>query len=284
MLDLSNMSFNILNDINSFLESEKIDIEILAKNTGISKATLYEIMEGKPTIKQVYEKFYSYIYNIGYRINLVKEEFLMETKAKVLFHGSKNGLINVNANGSRKNCDFGEGFYLGESYSSTVSFICENNDSCVYSFELNENDLKIVRFSCSLEWMLAICYFRGYIKDYENNDLIRKIVDRINNSDMVIAPIADNRMFYIMNQFANGDITENVAIHSLSASSLGNQYILKTDNAINNLKAIEKYYVSQSEKAFYIKQLNQRTEMIETKLKLAKREFKDGLYIEEILK
>lgn len=284
MLDLSNINFNILNDINNVIESEKIDIESLAKLTGISKSTLNGITKGKTVTKQVYEKFYSYIYDIGYRINLVKEEFLKETNKNVLFHGSKNGLTIVNANGSRKNCDFGVGFYLGESYSSTISFICENKDSCVYSFELNTNDLNIVSFSCSLEWMLAICYFRGSIKNYENHNTIRKIIDKIKNADVVVAPIADNRMFYIMTQFANGDITDNVAIHSLSASSLGNQYILKTDKAINNLNVIEKYYISQNEKEFYIKQLNQRTEMIETKLKLAKREYKEGLYIEEILK
>ena len=284
MLDLTNMNYNVLNDINNIIESEKIDIETLAKLTGISKVTLNEISKGKLTTKQVYEKFYSYIYDIGYRINLVKEEFLMETNKKILFHGSKNGLTIVKADGSRKNCDFGAGFYLGESYSSTISFICENNDSCVYSFELDTTGLKVVNFTCSLEWMLAICYYRGSIKEYENHMMIKKIINKIKDADLVIAPIADNRMFYVMTQFANGDITDNVAIHSLSASSLGNQYILKTDKAINNLRAIEKYYISQNEKAFYIKNLSQRTEMIETKLKLAKREYKEGLYIEEILK
>ena len=283
MLDLTNMNYNVLNDINNIIQSEKIDIETLSKLTGISKVTLNEIMNGKLSTKQVYEKFYSYIYDIGYRINLVKEEFLMETNKKILFHGSKNGLKIIRADGSRKNCDFGEGFYLGESYSSIVSFICENNDSCVYSFELDTDELKVINFSCSLEWMLAICYYRGSIKEYENHKMIKKIIEKIKEADLIVAPIADNRMFYVMTQFANGDITENVAIHSLSASSLGNQYILKTDKAINSLKAIEKYYISQNEKAFYIKNLNQRTEMIETKLKLSKREYIVGLYIEEIL-
>ncbi len=284
MLDLSNMDYNIKNDIKNFIESEKTDIETLAKLTGISKVTINKILIGNTTTKQVCEKLYSYIYDNGYRMNLVKEEFLKETNKKILFHGSKNGLDILSANGSRKSCDFGVGFYLGESYSSTISFICENNDSCVYSFELNTNGLKVVNFTCSLEWMLAICYFRGSIRKYENNLLINKIKDDIKDADIIIAPIADNRMFYIMTQFANGDITDNVAIHSLSASSLGNQYVLKTDKAINKLKAIEKYYIPQNEKNYYIAQLNQRTEMIETKLKLAKREYKDGLYIEEILK
>ena len=284
MLDLTNINYKIKNDIEFFIEAEKIDMETLSKETGISKVTLNEIKKDKNTTKQVYEKFYSYVFECGYRLNLVKEEFLKENSKCIYFHGSKNGLKTINIENSRKNCDFGSGFYLGETYASTVSFVCENPNSCEYSFEFDYKDLNVIKFDCSLEWMLAICYYRGYLKEYENNKIILDILNKMRDADVIIAPIADNRMFYIMSLFAGGDITENVAIHSLSASSLGNQIVLKTEKAINKLKFIEKYYISQNEKNYYVNLLNQRTEMIETKLKLAKREFKEGLYIEEILK
>jgi hypothetical protein len=131
--------------------------------------------------------------------------------------------------------------------------------------------------------MLAICYFRGYLDKYLNSPKIAEISDKIQHADLIIAPIADNRMFYVMSLFANGDITDKVALHSLSASSLGNQYIFKSDKGLNSLQFIEKLFVSKREKDFYIQQLSLRTELIESKLKLAKREFKDGLYIEELL-
>ena len=284
MFDLTNINYEILDDIKSIIESERIDIETLSKLTKISKATISEIKKTNHTTKNVYEKFYSYAYQNGYRLNLVKEEFLKETYKNILFHGSKNGLGVVKADGSRKNCDFGEGFYMGETYSSAISFVCENENSCVYSFVFEPQNLNIVNFTCSLEWMLSICYFRGFLKEYENNKMLKSIIKKINEADVIIAPIADNRMFYIMSLFANGDITDNVAIHSLSASSLGRQFVLKTDKAINCLNLNERYYISQNEKMYYISHLNQRADFIETKLKLAKREFKDGKYIEEILK
>lgn len=60
-------------------------------------------------------------------------------------------------NSQRDNCDFGKGFYLGETYNQALSFVCEKEKSSVYSFKYSLSDLKVKRFDCNLEWMLAIC-------------------------------------------------------------------------------------------------------------------------------
>ena len=156
--------------------------------------------------------------------------------------------------------------------------------SCVYSFRYSLLDLKIKKFECDLEWMLAICYYRGTLGEYVSNSMVREIVNEIEKADIVIAPIADNKMFYIMAQFTEGEINADVALHSLSASKLGRQFIFKTEKALQNLVPIEKYYLSVPERKDCRKVLNERSYEIDTKLKLAKREFKTGLYIEEILK
>ena len=133
-----------------------------------------------------------------------------------------------------------------------------------------------------MEWMLAICYHRGTLGSYSDDKKVRNIIDKINKADVVIAPIADNKMFYIMAQFTEGEINVDVALHSLSASKLGLQYIFKTDKALNKLTPIEKYYLCMPERDDCKKSLIERGFEIDTKLKLAKREFKTGLYIEEI--
>ena len=61
-------------------------------------------------------------------------------------------------------------------------------------------------------------------------------------------------------------------------------FIFKTEKALQNLVPIEKYYLSVPERKDCRKVLNERSYEIDTKLKLAKRGFKTGLYIEEILK
>lgn len=285
MLDLKDVNYSIKDDIESILDVENKKIDGLAKETNISRGTIYEIIEKNRSTEDVYEKFYSTIYKKGYRLNLVKEEFLKEiNENKVLFHGSKKGLQLISVNEGRNNCDFGKGFYLGETYEQAISFVCENSKSSVYSFTYDLTNKKVVEFTCSIEWMLAICYYRGTIRKFEENKKVLEIVKKIESADVIIAPIADNRMFYIMSLFANGDINAEVALHSLSASKLGNQFVFKTENALNSLKPCEKYYLCEDERSFYRNKLNLRTAEIETKLKLAKREFRNGLFIEELLK
>ena len=88
----------------------------------------------------------------------------------------------------------------------------------------------------------------------------------------------------VQTSFLEGEINADVALHSLSASKLGRQFIFKTEKALQKLVPIEKFYLSNPEREDCRKVLNERSYEIDTKLKLAKREFKTGLYIEEILK
>ena len=60
------------------------------------------------------------------------------------------------------------------------------------------------------------------------------------------------------------------------------QYILKTEKAINSLKPLGKYYLCKDERIDTQKELEKRGYEIDTKLKVAKREFKNGKYIDEV--
>lgn len=284
-MDLTDFAFDVAHDIEFLMYSEGCTLDELALSTGVSRPSLIAARKGKSLDYDVLEKIYSFAYARGYRLNSVKEELLNESSSeKVLFHGSRYGLGNVSANESRKNSDFGHGLYLSEAYKHALAFVCEAPRASVYSFTCNLENLEIEKFTTSLEWMLAICCYRGKLKTWKDSEKVRKIVERVENADVVIAPIADNRMFSIMNSFASGDINADVAIHSLSASKLGMQYILKTENAISALTPVERYYISEGEKRNCNIGLIERSAEINTKLKLAKREFRTGLYIEEILK
>ena len=279
-----NCEYKIREDIGFIIEAEGINKLELSEATGISRSTLDSIEKKGVATNEVCEKLYSYIYEKNYRLNSVKEELIKEKYGNVLFHGSKYGLSELMVSGSRDNCDFGNGFYLGQTYNQALSFVCEYDKASVYSFKYSFDGLKIIEFDCSMDWMLAICYFRGTIKEYAESSRVQHIIKKIGDADIVIAPIADNKMFYVMSQFAEGEINADVALHSLSASSLGLQYIIKTERALKKCIPIEKYYLSGPEREDCRKTLIERGYEIDTKLKLAKREFKEGLYIEELLK
>lgn len=279
-----NCEYRIREDIGFIIEAEGINKLELSESTGISRTTIDSIEKKGTTTDEVCEKLYSYIYEKNYRLNSVKEELIKEKYGNILFHGSKNGLSEVNVFGSRDNCDFGKGFYLGQTYNQALSFVCEYERASVYSFRYSFDGLKIIEFDCSIDWMLAICFFRGTIKKFAESSMVQGIVKRIEEADVIIAPIADNKMFYIMSQFAEGEINADVALHSLSASGLGLQYIIKTEKALKKCIPIERYYLSAPEREDCRKTLIERGYEIDPKLKLAKREFKEGLYIEELLK
>ncbi|MCI1244521.1 MAG: DUF3990 domain-containing protein [Bacilli bacterium] len=271
--------------VKAYLDAEKKTLDEFSDETKISKVTLYHLLETNEASPKTIEAVYSFLYRFGYRINAVKEEFLKETsKDKLLFHGSKAGLESIISLGARKNCDFGNGFYLGETYAQALAFVCENESSSVYSFSFADRGLKTLKYDVSLDWMLSICHYRGFLRRFDESKHLSGLVRRVAAADLIIAPIADNRMFYIMSLFANGDINSNVALHSLSASRLGLQYIFKTDKALKCLQPIERYYLCEEEREDARAVLNKRAAEIDTKLKLAKREFRDGLFVEELLK
>ena len=150
MIKITN-DYNIAEDIGFLLESDQINNTELSNRTTISRTTLMDILKSGKARNDVCEKIYAYAYGRNYRINSVKEELLREKYRQVLFHGSKDGLSEIDVHGSRDNCDFGKGFYLGETYRQALSFICEKENSSVYSFRCSLDGLKLKRFECDLE-------------------------------------------------------------------------------------------------------------------------------------
>lgn len=61
-------------------------------------------------------------------------------------------------------------------------------------------------------------YYRGTLKGYSESLLVKEIIMKIEEVDVIIVHIADDRMFYIMTLFAEGEINANVVLNSLSAS------------------------------------------------------------------
>lgn len=277
-------NYKIEKDIDFIIDALKINANELSTLCNISRTTLNEIKNNINVKKEVIEKIYSFAFLNKLRINSVKEELIKEKYINVLFHGSKNGLDFIDVNGGRKYCDFGNGFYLGETFEQALSFIFEKDISSVYSFTYNLDNLNVLKFNCDLNWMLTICFYRGLLNDYKDNLKIKNLIKKVEDCDVIIAPIADNRMFYIMNQFIDGNINANIALHSLASSKLGYQYVFKSEESLKHIFPIEKHYICNEERKMCVDKFTQRAYEIDTKLKFAKREFKEGLYIEEILK
>lgn len=281
------MTYQIKKDVNTACGSSLLTEDEFAKKAGISLRTLQDAYNDVHTLTTI-EKIYNAIYELGLRLNLVKSEIYKEELRKneiLLFHSSKSGITTISKNDSRDNCDFGNGFYCSDLYSSAMCFIESYNNSSIYYFKTNLKDLDYIEIPASIERMILVCYFRGSLKQYQNHPKLVSYLDKIKDNDLIIAPIADNRMFQIMADFGKGNITDVEAIHALSASRLGKQYIFKSDKALNKLKFLERVYCSKNEREESKKLTEDRKKVIETKLHLAKREYRhQGVFIDEVFK
>ena len=279
-------NYDLKGDITSFLESINMNLEDFAKNIGFSRQFLSEQMND-PSNNELLEQVYDFIYKNKFLLNEAKNELLIETKSDdsiLLYHGSRYGLESIDFKGSKKNADFSNGFYLSLSLDSAINFVEDIKYSSVYVFEAFLDDLDIIEFKCDEEWMLLICYFRGYLEEYKNSPLIKKLLNKIKDKDLIIAPIADNKMYQILGSFASGMISSSVAMHSLSASRLGNQYVFKSKKGISRLKFLSRFYISTSEREDVKKESKEQASLISSKLNLAKRIYKkEGKFIDEIL-
>lgn len=152
-----------------------------------------------------------------------------------------------------------------------------------YLFSIHK-DLKKVNFDVNQEWMLAIAYYRGILDAYREHPLIKKIIDKVNKADYIYAPIADNRMYRIIEQFIDGLITDEQCKHCLAATNLGKQFVFLTEKATANLEIIERCYLSNAEREYYQNIKQSDINDGDNKVKLALIKYKNqGKYIEEIL-
>ena len=134
--------------------------------------------------------------------------------------------------------------------------------------------------------MLSICAYRGIINQYLDFPLIKKIIDEVENADIIVAPIADNRMFNLMCDFSESIINADVTLNTLSASTLGYQYVFKTQKALSFLQCEERYYISKGEREERLRLKKIRYENKTAKYKIALKEYSviPNRFIEDILK
>lgn len=282
---------NLKKAINILKELLILTQEEIAMSLDITYETINKLGESSEEVdKRLIESIYSFADKNDINLNnyyesLIKEEFRKENQ-EVLFHGSKT-FINfpIDISFSKLNNDFGKGFYLGESFDQAGMYISNSNSNNIYAFALSLKNLKVFKFYVNKEWMIAIAYFRGWLNEYKNSKIITDILNNLKDVDVIIAPIADNRMFDIIKEFISGSITDLQCQHALAATNLGMQYVLKTSNAINNLKLIELMFLPRIEKEKYMNYKMEMSINSLNKVKVARIEYRGkGQYIDEVLK
>lgn len=283
------MDYNFSQDLKAIREILELTQTELAAQLGVEQVTISRNELGKTMpSSRLLEQVYQFAFEKKIKLNLLKEMLWTENlnpDHKLLFHGAKselNGALSISK--SRSNNDFGQGFYTGESYHQAISFVSNFNKSCVYFLDFTDNELRQKKYNVDQDWMLTIAYYRGALNAYKDHPKVIDLIEQSKNCDYIIAPIADNRMFQIINSFIFGEITDEQCKHCLAATNLGFQYVFVSEKSIKNLQLIERCYISEKEKTYYKNQRTSDARLSDDKVKLARIQYRGiGHYIDEIL-
>lgn len=283
-------NFELCADIEIVMELLGITASDLAGNIGVTSTTIsrWRKNEENVTISNL-NAFYNFAFNKGIRLNKIKEQLFKEdcpANSTILFHGAKtyiDGQISIEK--SKNTNDFGRGFYCGESLEQSAMFVANYPESSLYILEFDKSKLKYTQLNVDRDWMLLIAYFRNKLNDYLGHPIIANLLSKLEGVDYIIAPIADNRMFEIIDSFIDGEITDVQCQHCLSATNLGNQYVFITDKSLKQLKVLRHCYLAPDEKDYYLTSKKEESRIGNDKVKIARKQYRgQGEYIEEILK
>ena len=283
------MEYKVVEDIKIVCKLININEAELANLIGIDKQTITRVVQGKTLLSQVYlENFYDFVSKRNIELNKIKEMSYRENcinDKKLLFHGSKTEIIgDLSVEKSKDSNDFGKGFYLGETLEQSINFIEGFANSNVYIIEFNPSNLKFKKFDVTNEWMLTVAFYRKKLTKYKENAVLKRIINEIESVDYIIAPIADNKMFKIIDDFINGELTDEQCKHSLASMNLGMQFVFKTQNSLKHLTLLEKIYVSESERRQSRINKERNSKLSDDKVSIAKIQYRGkGKYIGELL-
>lgn len=168
----------------------------------------------------------------------------------ILFHGSKSGIRGKVAPISREKCDFGAGFYMGTEPMQPLTLICDFKKSRFYIVSIKLNGLAKLEIPADLEWAMIIAYNRGKMESIKGTDVYEKYRHICENKDILIGSIANDRMFFVLDNFFQGNITNLALIKSLSALQPGRQYVAVTQQGCDAVRIEKEIPISYLERRF----------------------------------
>ena len=246
----------LIKSIRDYLGLSQADF---AEKLGVNFATVNRWENGRaiPT-KLAQAKLYDYCKEQGvpvyqFVLNKIANEAAsvnLEDRRILLYHGSKSGIVGDIAPKSREMCDFGKGFYMGTEPGQPLTLICDFEKSKFYIVSIDINALDTVEIKADLDWAMLVAFHRGRMDKIKGTSFYEKYSRIDAGKDLVIGSIANDRMFYVLDNFFMGNITDMALVNSLSALKLGKQYVATTEKACAAVRIEREIPLSMMERRF----------------------------------
>ena len=265
----------------------------MAKKLGVQFATInrWENGHSQPTrlaeegLFVLCEEFKVPVYDMI--IDKVKREvssLKIEDGRVVLYHGSKSGLVGDIAPISREKCDFGKGFYMGTTPEQSLTLICDFEESKFYVVSIDARELETIEMPVDINWAMLVAYNRGRMERIKGSKFYNKYSSMTRGKDLAIGSIANDRMFFVIDNFFLENITDIALVNSLSALQLGRQYVALTKKACKASRVEKEIELSFFEKKVLRKvSEDNRKKGIEFANEICKAHRREGKFFDEIL-
>lgn len=208
----------------------------------------------------------------------------LDSNRVLLYHASKSGIEGTIEPKSRKQCDFGKGFYMGTDPGQTLTLICDYEKSKFYIVSVSTENLALIEVPADIDWAMLVAYHRGKMEKIDGTPFYNKYRDMTQDKDLIIGNIANDRMFFVIDNFFVGNVTDMALVNSLSALQLGKQYVVISQKGCDAVRIEAEVELSYLERLF-IKEIAEenRARGISLANDICKNYRREGIYFDEIL-
>lgn len=218
------------------------------------------------------------------KIRKAKEALILQPNRMLLYHGSKAGINGAIAPVSREHCDFGRGFYMGTIPEQPLTLISAFEQSRFYLLSVDMTGMSTQKILPDIDWAMLVAFHRGRMESIKGSAFYRKYAELADKQDFLIGNIADDRMFFVLDSFFQGNITDIALISSLSALKLGEQVVAITQKACDAIRIEKEIPLSFLEKKALQEAAEQnRAKGIALADEICKKHRREGLFFDEIL-
>ena len=164
----------------------------------------------------------------------------------IVYHGSSHIIEVPVYNGSKKNNDYGYGFYTTENRELAKEWACANNENgYVNSYEADLEGLKILNLNSPdyniLNWLAILARYRSY---WQNGSIAEEAKNYLQENffidptpfDVIIGYRADDSYFSFAQDFVAGTISLSKLSEAMRLGKLGEQIVFKSRKSFSRIR------------------------------------------------
>ena len=210
----------------------------------------------------------------------------------ILYHGSSHIVRNPEYGKGKLYNDYGQGFYCTEHLELAKEWSCtEGVDGYANEYEIETDGLNTLNLSSDdytvLHWLALLMEHRRFriatpVMKKGAEWLRANFLPDIEDCDIIIGYRADDSYFSFARAFVNNEISLEQLSYSMRLGKLGEQVVLKSRKAFDNIRFLS--YVPVDSTEYYAKRkLRDDDARMAYRVKMDEEDI-DGLYMRDIIR